>query len=122
MTRGDAAPAVRWTGPSPAWLAIRLTAVILAVLVLAHFAVTHLVVDVAETGSAFIAERWESGLVAATDWLMLVAAVLHGSAGAWVIVHEYASAPTRARLHRLIAVAGAVMIAGGTITLLAVLS
>lgn len=108
--------------PSLAWLTIRATALLLAVLVLAHFAVTHLLTDVAETDSAFVAARWESGIVAATDWLMLVTAVLHGGAGAWAIVDDYVQAPApRRRIRALIALAGTAMVALGTGTLLVVL-
>jgi len=108
--------------PSLAWLTIRLTAVILAVLVLAHFAATHLLVDVAETDSTFIAERWQSGLIAATDWLMLVTAVLHGAAGAWTITGDYVRDPSRRdRIRAATGVLAVAMIAGGTLTLLVVL-
>jgi succinate dehydrogenase / fumarate reductase membrane anchor subunit len=114
--------AERGVRPSLAWLTIRITAVLLAILVLAHFAVTHLLTDVAETDSAFVAARWQSGVVAATDWLMLVAAVLHGGAGTWAIVDDYVtSRGRRLWLRRAVAVCGAAMIAGGTTTLVVVL-
>ena len=104
-----------------AWLTLRVTGVLLAVLVLVHFAVTHLFTDVAETGSAFVAERWQSGIVAATDWVMLVAAVVHGAAGVSTVVDDYAS-PVRRTVARcgLVALAG-LLITIGTWTLLTVL-
>jgi succinate dehydrogenase hydrophobic membrane anchor protein len=107
---------------SLAWLTIRVTGIVLAVLVLAHFAATHLLTDVAGTDSTFIATRWESGLVAATDWLMLVAAVLHGVTGAWTIANDYVR-PTglRTGIRAALVAAGAAMVAGGTWTLLVVL-
>jgi len=109
--------------PSLAWLLIRLTALILAVLVLSHFALTHLINDVAMTDSSFVAARWQSGIVTAADWLMLVAAVVHGGAGVWTITNDYVVAGGRRRLVRIvIAVLGAAMILGGTVTLLAVLA
>lgn len=108
--------------PSLPWLTIRVTALLLAVLVLAHYAATHILVDVAETGSAFVAERWQSGLIAATDWLMLLAGVLHGAAGAWIIAGDYVRSPVRLRrIRAAIGVLAAVMLAGGTTTLLVVL-
>lgn len=108
--------------PSATWLIIRVTALILAVLVLAHFAVTHLLTDVAETDSDFVATRWQSGLVAATDWLMLVAAVLHGGAGITAILDDHVRSTSRRRwLRAAIGVGGATMIAVGTLTLLVVL-
>lgn len=108
--------------PSLVWLTIRVTAVLLAVLVLTHFAVTHLLTDVAETGSAFIATRWESGLVAATDWLMLVAAVVHGALGAWAVAVDHVGSPVRrAWLRRALVALSLLLVAGGTATILAVL-
>jgi succinate dehydrogenase / fumarate reductase membrane anchor subunit len=109
--------------PSTAWLLIRVTALLLAVLVLTHFALTHLINDVAMTDSAFVAARWQSGIVAAADWVMLVAAVVHGGAGAWTITDDYTMPGRRRRVIRgLIAVLGTAMVLGGTATLLAVLA
>jgi succinate dehydrogenase hydrophobic anchor subunit len=105
-----------------AWLTIRVTGVLLAVLVLLHFAVTHLFTDVAETGSAFVAERWESGIVAATDWVMLVAAVLHGAAGVWMVLDDYASPAELAWARRALVALAVGMVAVGTLTLLSVLA
>jgi succinate dehydrogenase hydrophobic anchor subunit len=107
--------------PGLAWLTIRLSGVLLAVLVLLHFAVTHLLTDVAETGSAFVADRWESGVVAATDWVMLVAAVLHGAAGVWTVLDDYASPRRLAWARPALGTLAVVMIALGTWTLLSVL-
>jgi succinate dehydrogenase hydrophobic anchor subunit len=115
-------PTRRRVRPSLAWLAIRATALLLAVLVLVHFAVTHLINDVAATDSAFVAERWQSGVVAATDWLMLVSAVVHGAAGVSVMSDEYVRSPGRRRWVRaFVAALGALMIVGGTATLRVVL-
>jgi succinate dehydrogenase / fumarate reductase membrane anchor subunit len=109
--------------PSVAWMCIRLTALVLAVLVLTHFALTHLITDVAMTDSAFVAARWQSGIVAAADWLMLVAAVVHGGAGAWTIADDYLLPGGRRRAVRAaIWVLGTAMVLGGTVTLLAVLA
>ena len=105
-----------------AWLTIRVTGVVLAILVLLHFALTHLLTDVAETGSAFVAERWESGIVAATDWVMLVAAVLHGAAGVWTVLGDYASPRGLHVARPVLLAAAAAMIGLGTWTLLSVLA
>ena len=78
------------------WALVRVTGLLLAVLVVGHFAVTHILTDVGATGSAFVAERWRSAIVLGWDWLMLASAVLHGAAGLRVIVVEYAR-PARAR-------------------------
>lgn len=117
------AAAVRDAGATPrprgllTWLVVRVTGLLLAVLVVGHFAVTHILTDVADTGSAFVAERWRSAIVLGWDWLMLAAAVLHGAAGLRVVVAEYAK-PRRARLltRALFALAVAMFVLG-TVTI-----
>jgi succinate dehydrogenase hydrophobic anchor subunit len=53
---------------------------------------------------------------------MLVAAVLHGCAGAWTIANEYVrTAGRRTAVRIALVAAGAAMVVGGTLTLLAVL-
>ncbi len=104
-------------GPLANWLVVRVTALILSVLVLGHFALTHFVTDVAETDSAFVASRWASPLFLSWSWTMLVAAVVHGAAGLWVVIAEYATGRRRSMLRWTLVVLSAVMIAGGTATL-----
>lgn len=72
------------------WLMIRLTGLLLSILVLGHFAVTHIVTDVADTDAGFVAKRWGSALWITWDSMMLAAAFLHGGAGIWMIIGEYA--------------------------------
>jgi succinate dehydrogenase hydrophobic anchor subunit len=84
-------PALRnpsWVSQRVRYLVLRLTGVMLAVLVLGHFALTHIVYDVAATNAAFIAQRWSSALWVAWDGLMLGAAFAHGAAGLLVIVRD----------------------------------
>jgi succinate dehydrogenase hydrophobic anchor subunit len=102
------------------YVVVRVTGLLLAVLVLGHFAVTHILTDVGETGSAFVAPRWQSAIVLGWDWLMLASAVLHGAAGLRVIVVEYAS-PRRVRLlTAALVVLSSSMFLLGTATLAAV--
>jgi succinate dehydrogenase hydrophobic anchor subunit len=101
-----------------AYVTIRLTGLLLAVLVLGHFALTHVVTDVAEADAGFIARRWGTALWIAWDWLMLAAALVHGAAGVWVTIEDYT--PDRGRRRRRQAVltgASAAMLALGTVTL-----
>ncbi len=84
-----------------AFLVMRTTALVLAVLVLGHFAVTHLVNDVAETGSSFVLERWSSALWLTWDWTMLAAALAHAGAGIWLLIDEQAPTGRRRRLLHL---------------------
>jgi succinate dehydrogenase hydrophobic anchor subunit len=104
------------------WVVVRVTGLLLAVLVLGHFALTHILTDVSETGSSFVAERWRSAVVLGWDWLMLAAAVLHGAAGLRVIVVEYAR-PGRARsLSVALFGLSVAMFALGTMTILRVVA
>jgi succinate dehydrogenase hydrophobic anchor subunit len=86
-----------------AYLLVRITGVALAVLVLGHFAVTHLLTDVANTNAAFIGHRWASAVWVAWDWLMLGAAFSHGGAGLWVIIDDHTvCASARRRRHAVL--------------------
>jgi succinate dehydrogenase hydrophobic anchor subunit len=97
-----------------AFVLMRATAVLLAVLVLGHFAVTHVVNDVASTGSNFAIRRWSSVLWLAWDSTMLAAALAHAGCGVWLVVDELAPAPRRRRvLHAAVAVVVAVVFAVG---------
>ena len=82
-------------GPVVMFALMRATAVMLAVLVLGHFAVTHLVTDVAATDSSFVLRRWSSALWIAWDLTMLATALLHASCGMWLVIAEQAPAATR---------------------------
>jgi succinate dehydrogenase / fumarate reductase membrane anchor subunit len=97
------------------FLVMRATAVVLAVLVLGHFAVTHLVTDVAATDSSFVLRRWSSALWLSWDWTMLAATLAHAGCGLWLVIDELAST-VRARrvLHGSVVVASAVLLAVGT--------
>lgn len=71
------------------YLTIRVTGVMLAVLALGHYGLTHIVNDVAETDSAFIATRWSSALWIVWDALLLGAALLHGMAGMATVIRDH---------------------------------
>jgi succinate dehydrogenase / fumarate reductase, membrane anchor subunit len=96
------------------YLVVRLTAVLLAFLVLGHFAFTHIVNDVSETGSSFVEHRWSSVLWLIWDWLLLVTAVVHGGAGAAVAIADYTADRERRRKRTklLYLVCGFLVIAG----------
>jgi succinate dehydrogenase hydrophobic membrane anchor protein len=79
-----------------AWYAVRITALALFVLSLAHFAMTHFVYDPAQETSEFIAQvRWNSLLMRLLDWSMLVAVLTHAFLGMRTVVQDYA--PVRVR-------------------------
>jgi len=100
------------------YLTVRLTGLILAVLVLGHFALTHFITDVADADAAFIARRWGSALWLAWDGTMLTAALAHGAAGVWIAIEDYTADPVRRRRVLAVLVAGtALLLALGWITL-----
>lgn len=71
------------------YLTIRVTGVMLAVLALGHFGLTHIVNDVAETDSSFVARRWSSVLWVTWDGLLLGTTLLHAGAGLVTVVRDY---------------------------------
>jgi succinate dehydrogenase / fumarate reductase membrane anchor subunit len=99
------------------FVVMRTTAVVLAVLVIGHFALTHLLTDVSDTGSSFVMRRWSSGLWLAWDWTMLAAALIHGATGAWLIVEEQVRGAAARRLHAAIVVTSTLLLTLGTAAL-----
>ena len=100
------------------YVIVRVTGMLLAVLVLGHFTLTHIATDVADADAGFIARRWSAALWIAWDWLMLAAALIHGAAGVWIAIEDYAP-EGRSRRRRQAALIGAcaVLLALGTLTL-----
>ncbi len=79
------------------YLTIRITGVMLAVLALGHFVLTHIANDVAETNASFVAKRWTSTLWVTWDGLLLGAALLHAGAGLVAVVRDYRPEPRSQR-------------------------
>jgi succinate dehydrogenase hydrophobic anchor subunit len=121
---GDPGPRAERGGGLLVSLVVRLTGVALAVLVLGHFALTHVLTDVAETDSGFVAERWASALWVAWDWTMLAAALLHAGAGMWIVIGDYAAGAARRRLWRRVLAlgCGALWVLGSVLIAVALLS
>jgi succinate dehydrogenase hydrophobic anchor subunit len=108
-------PRAAWELPRPSAVAgveasrlvdyvlLRLTGLVLSVLVLGHFAVTHLVTDVAQNDSAFVARRLSSAVWIAWDATMLAAALAHGAVGVRLALADYTGGRRTGRLERLVA-------------------
>jgi succinate dehydrogenase / fumarate reductase, membrane anchor subunit len=79
------------------YVLLRVTGLMLSVLVLGHFAVTHFVTDVARDNSAFVARRFSSVLWIAWDATMLAAALAHGAAGIRLALADYSADAGRRR-------------------------
>lgn len=82
-------PRLGSVGQRGLYLTIRITGVMLAVLALGHYGLTHIVNDVADTDSAFVAERWSSALWILWDALLLAAALLHAMAGMTTVIRDH---------------------------------
>jgi succinate dehydrogenase hydrophobic anchor subunit len=112
----EAAPPTARLGTSSArlvdYLVLRLTGVLLAVLVLGHFVVTHFVTDVAHDNSAFVARQLSSALWIAWDATMLAAALAHGATGVRIAIADYAPQQRRRLEWTLVAVSAAVFVVG----------
>lgn len=101
-------------------VAVRVTGLALAVLVLGHFTLTHIVTDVAEADSGYIARRWQSALWLAWDWTMLATALFHGAAGVWIAVEDYSpDEPARRRRQLVLVAVTLALLVLGTVTLAA---
>jgi succinate dehydrogenase hydrophobic anchor subunit len=102
-----------------AFVVIRLSGVLLAVLALGHFAMTHIVNDVAETDAQFIAERWRSALWITWDVTMLLAAFVHGVAGVWTAIADHTpDRNARRRRQRGVAALGVALVAVGLVVII----
>lgn len=77
------------------WFFMRVSGLVLLFLALAHFAITHIVNDVVETDSRFVARRWDNPLWRLFDWALLALALLHGLNGLRYIVDDYVRRPAR---------------------------
>ena len=102
------------------WAFMRLSGLLLLFFALVHFAITHIVNDVAHTDYDFVAERWHNPAWRVFDWVLLVLALSHGLNGLRWIVDDYVRrpGPRRAVKGVLYGVTGALVIVG-TLTILA---
>ncbi len=82
------------------YIALRTTGLMLAVLALGHFLITHITNDVAETDSSFVISRWSSTLWVVWDVLLLTSALIHAFAGLALVVYDY-SKNSKSRLRTL---------------------
>jgi succinate dehydrogenase / fumarate reductase membrane anchor subunit len=108
------------SGEAWSWAFMRLSGLALVLLALVHFAITHIVTDVARTNYDFVAERWHNPAWRVFDWLLLVLALGHGANGLRWIVDDYVRrlGPRRAVKALLYGLTAALVVAG-TLTILA---
>jgi succinate dehydrogenase / fumarate reductase membrane anchor subunit len=113
-------PARKRSAEAWSWAFMRLSGLALVFLALIHFAITHIVNDVAQTDYDFVAERWHNPLWRLFDWALLALALGHGVNGLRWIVDDYVRDPGRRKAVKglLYGLTGALVIVG-TLTILA---
>ena len=77
------------------WLFMRISGLVLLFLALFHFAVTHIINDVVNTDSGFVAQRWHNPLWRAYDWVLLALGLVHGLNGLRYIMDDYIQRPAK---------------------------
>jgi succinate dehydrogenase hydrophobic membrane anchor protein len=102
-----------------AWYAVRITALALFVLALAHFSMTHFVFDPADQTAEWIAQtRWNSVALRLLDWSMLVAVIIHAFLGMRTVAQDYIPARIRTvALFVLYLLAAGLLFIGTTVVL-----
>ncbi|MDQ3898319.1 MAG: succinate dehydrogenase hydrophobic membrane anchor subunit [Actinomycetota bacterium] len=123
MTATDTRPERSRYRPSAearSWAYMRLSGLLLLFFALVHFAITHVVTDVADTDYDFVAERWHNPAWRIFDWMLLVLALTHGLNGLRWIVDDYVRRPGRRKAVKgvLYGLTG-VLVVVGTFTILA---
>jgi succinate dehydrogenase / fumarate reductase membrane anchor subunit len=101
------------------WFFMRVSGLVLIFLALLHFAITHILNDVADTDAKFVAQRWDNPMWRVFDWALLALALLHGLNGLRWIIDDYVRPPARRAVVKavLYSVTGA-LFAYGTFTIL----
>lgn len=118
MTRAGSAPRPMSGGWELAiWYLMRLTALGLFVLVLAHFTIVHFIYDPAVQNANWIAARWSGAAWRTVDWLMLSAVVFHAFMGMRTVVQDYTKGNARMVLTMVLYLLAFIVFAMGTIGL-----
>jgi succinate dehydrogenase cytochrome b556 subunit len=101
-----------------AWYFLRVSGVLLVVLALGHIFITHYINIPSETTSEFVLGRWRNPLWRTFDWLLLMAAVIHGLIGLRLSVDDYLhGAGQRVFAQSVVWVLGAIFIGLGSVTI-----
>ncbi len=101
------------------WFFMRISGLVLVVLALGHFALTHIINDVTSTNAQFVANRWSNPLWRTYDWALLTLALFHGLNGLRVITEDYVRSPgKRAAVKAVLYVVAGTLFVYGTITII----
>jgi len=100
------------------WFFMRISGLVLVVLALGHFALTHIINDVTDTNANFVADRWQNPLWRTYDWALLTLALFHGLNGLRVITEDYVRSPgKRAAVKAVLYVVASTLFVYGTVTI-----
>jgi succinate dehydrogenase / fumarate reductase, membrane anchor subunit len=103
------------------WYFMRLSGVALFVLALTHFSVQHFLSDPKDQTAQWIfTEAWNSVLRRGADWLMLVIVVIHMTLGMRTVIMDYIKGGWRVLVLSALWLAGALVMAMGTIVVFTV--
>jgi succinate dehydrogenase / fumarate reductase membrane anchor subunit len=101
------------------WFFMRISGLMLLFLALLHFAITHILNDVADTNATFVARRWDNPMWRVFDWALLALALLHGLNGLRWIIDDYIRHPgKRAAVKAILYTTTGALFAYGTFTIL----
>ena len=100
------------------WFFMRVSGLLLLFLALLHFAITHIINDVAETDAAFVNQRWDNPMWRLFDWALLALGLLHGLNGLRWIIDDYVRTPgKRALVKAVLYTVTGTLFAYGTFTI-----
>ena len=103
------------------WYWMRVSGVALFVLALTHFSVQHFLMDPKDQNANWIfAEAWNNALRRGLDWLMLLFVVSHMVLGMRTVTMDYLKGGARILAMTALWLAGAFLLAMGTIVVMTV--
>jgi succinate dehydrogenase hydrophobic anchor subunit len=118
MTRAGSARPTSSGFELAVWYLMRVTALALFVLVLAHFTIVHFIYDPAIQKADWIAARWSGAGWRTVDALMLAAVVFHAFMGMRTVVGDYTRGTTRVVLVMVLYLLAFLIFAMGTMALI----
>jgi len=74
---------------------MRISGLLLVVLALWHFTMTHILTDVAKTDHDYVANRWKNPVWRIYDFALLTLGLFHGLNGLRVIIDDYIHSPAK---------------------------
>jgi succinate dehydrogenase / fumarate reductase membrane anchor subunit len=77
------------------WYFMRISGLMLVVLALWHFTMTHIINDVTDTDHQFVVNRWQNPVWRIYDFALLALGLFHGLNGLRVIIDDYVRAPAK---------------------------